>query len=112
MSPRAPGSAERAALRQLFAGTRRFEPQTFPLRDRFKLDMAPAQCAQFDSRLGEERAKAAQVLGLRQAGSEVGDGRGSSVKARPFGKASLELVECFSQLTPSKGKLEAFSPAP
>ena len=105
-------AAKRAALRQFFARRRRFELQTFPLRDRFQLLVPPAQRPQLDSRFGEERAQARQVLGLRQAGSKVGNGRGPTVKARPFGKASLELVECPSQLTPSKGKLEAFTSAP
>jgi hypothetical protein len=82
------------------------------LRDRFELVVPPAQGAQRDSRPGEECAKACQILGLRQAGSKIGDRRGSTVEARPFGKASLELVECLSQLTPSKGKLEAFTSAP
>jgi hypothetical protein len=82
------------------------------LRDCFELVVPPTQGAKRDSRLGKERAKARQILGLRQAGSKVGDRRGSAIEARPFGKASLELVECFSQLTPSKGKLEAFTSAP
>src|SRR5581483_12115601 len=106
------GAAPRTPPFEFRLGRRgRVEFKALTARDGGQLLTAAREAAQANSRRLQERAQPVELLGRRHARAEACDCRSAAIKARPFGKASLQFVEGLFKVASGEGNFKAFPPS-